>query len=479
MKKFFSYPYFFPLFISFLFFIAYAALGVIKHNHFLSGYDLAVIDQAIWHYSHLQLPISTNHAYAFTPIYWDHVELIFPLFAPLYWIWSDVRALIILQAFVMCSSGFAVYLIAKKYAVKTVVASALLVSYLMFYGIQNALWSDVHSLVFGVGFLAWFLYFSLTKYNRWTWIFFFLTIFSKEDMALITAIISLLLFWKTKQKQYLFFLGISCVYLVFIFTIYFPFFIPGGYRFQNKSGLLSHLDATTLYNTSDKRDVLLYSSVWFGFLPFLSPLFLLPAFFDLVKYFVVANANVTSGQSLFGHYRSMLALLFVWPTIITIGRYKKLNNIYIACYLLLFALFIQYQLHLPLSYFSKQWFWTKPASTNTIEQMLTKIPPDASIATQINILPHLSHRKLEFVLWPDTKDFLINSPCGQKNCTWFRIADKPQYILVDTATDWDVRYWLTDRNTFIQGLQNMEKAGVITQKQTIDTTTLYVVIKKP
>lgn len=478
-KRNFSTSLFFAIGICFLFFIAYTILGLVRQYHFWSGYDLAVVDQAIWKYAHFKAPISTAHAYAFTPILWDHVELIFPLLVPFYWIFDRVITLIVLQSFAICTSGLAVFLLARKYLLKTSVSLSLTVSYLLFYGIQNAVWADVHSLVFGVAFLAWFLYFCKANHLRLSLLFFFLTILCKEDMALLTLLISAIFFIQTKQKRHLFFMGFSLVYLFIVFYVYFPFFVPGGYRFQSKGGLLSHISPQTFYNTPDKRNVLWYSSLWFGFLPFLSPLALVPAFADLLKYFVVANSVVTSGQSLFGHYRSSLGILLVWPTILTIARYKKLNNMYVVFYILFFAFLVQFQLHLPISYLTKKWFWTTPQSVSSINKMISLIPPNTSVVTQVNILPHLSHRDLEFLLWPSTKDFKTNSPCGEKNCLWFRWDGTPQYMLVDTSSDWDVRYWLTDRTTFIQGLQNMEKAGIITPTKQIGTTTLYRVLKKP
>ena len=113
MKKYFS-QFFFPFLICLFFFIAYALMGIIRQTHFLSGYDLAVADQAMWKYSHFNAPISTNHAYAFTPILWDHVEFIYPLLVPFYWIFNSIYTLIILQAFAITSSGLAVWLLAKN-----------------------------------------------------------------------------------------------------------------------------------------------------------------------------------------------------------------------------------------------------------------------------------------------------------------------------------------------------------------------------
>lgn len=479
MKKFITPKFFLPLIICIIFFVAYAILGVVRQMHFLSGYDLAIVDQAMWNYSHFQPPITTNQTYAFTPILWDHVELIFPLLVPFYWIANNVYTLIVLQALAITSSGLAVWLLAKKYQLSNSLSLALLISYLAFYGIQNAIWADVHSLVFGIAFLAWFLYFAEVKNWKLTTTFFILTIICKEDMALLTFVLAAVLFYFRRDKQLLWIVGGSFAYLIVIFYVYFPYLVPGGYRYQ-RGGLLTHIDPSTFYNSSSKRDVLLYSSLWYGLLPFLSPLYLIPAFLDLVKYFVVASHVVTSADGLFGHYRSSLSLLLVWPTIFTISRFKVLQTKYVAVYILLCALVLQYVLHLPLSYLTKKWFWTTPASVVSMKQGVASIPQDASVVTQINFLPHLSHRQNEFVLWPETKTFdLSNSPCGTSSCNWIRWVGSPQYMLVDTSTDWDIRYWLTTRENFVDAINNLQKAGVIQPIHSWQTTTLYkVLIKK-
>lgn len=454
-------------------------LGIIRHNHFLSGYDLAIIDQAIWKYSKFEAPINTNQAYAFTSILTDHVELIFILIAPFYWLFNNVRVLILLQALAISSTGLAVFLLCQRKKLDTWISYALLISFLMFYGIQSAVWADVHSLVFGAAFLAWFLYLIDAQKFKLAWLFFFLTISCKEDMALLTLLIIVIYFLKNRNKKLIGFVAVSIIYLLVIFFVYFPYFVPGGYRYQNHRGLLAEINLQNLYNTPDKRDVLLYSSAWYGFLPFLSPLYLIPALGDVSHYFILGNAVVSSGQNIFGHYRVTLALLLIWPVIITLAKFKRLNNKFIAVYLILCALFLQYYLHLPLSYLGKSWFWKESASPKTTTLLLKSIPPEASLVTQVNILPHASHRNLEFLMWPSTKDFKTNSPCGQKNCLWFTWPGNPEYMIVDISPEYDTRYWLTNKNEFIEGLKNLEKGEVIKLYQQSGDTIIYKVLKRP
>jgi hypothetical protein len=141
---------------------------------------------------------------------------------------------------------------------------------------------------------------------------------------------------------------------------------------------------------------------------------------------------------------------------------------------------VQYSLHLPLSYLSKQWFWYESPSVKTINSVITNfIPQNATIVSQNNITPHLSERKSIYTLFPNTKDFIKNSPCGQKTCNWFRWAGEPEYLIIDTSKDWDIRHMLANRGDYINGLKNLEKTGVVKIYKQEGTTILYKVLKNP
>lgn len=464
--------------IIFGFFISYMTLLIVKHSHFLTGYDIAVSDQAIWNYARLKPPITTILTYHDTSLLEDHLELIFILFVPFYWIFNDMKTLFFLQNILVCLSAIPIFLFARHKKLPAYLSLTLVISYLSFYGIQFAVWSDVHSLVFGVAFLAFFLYFLEMKNKLWSFVFFALAILSKEDIALFTLVISFIYFFTTRKRWYLIFCLLSVLYLVFAFGIFFPFLTRDGYRFRSSEGLLSHIAPQYLVDTAAKRETILYSLGWFGFLPILAPLYLLPALADLSHYFLIGHA-VTSAQGLSMHYRSSLALFLIWPTILVLAKYKKLQKWYVALYLLICAAFIQYALHLPLSYLTKSWFWTKPASIKNIKRVMTQLPKDASVITQVNLTAQLSHREKVYTLFPQTKDFEKNSPCGEKTCRWFRTTGSPDYLLVDTSTDWDPRHFLESREDFIDAIHNLEKTKRIVPIYKSGTTTLYKTTVKP
>ena len=460
--------------ISFLFLIIYLILSLITHLHFLSGYDLAIVNQYTYEWSHLKIPISTISAYPFLPFYTDHIEIIFLLLSPFYLIFSNAITLLFLQAFFLAFSGIPVFLLCKKYKINLFLSLVLLISYLSFYGMQFAVYYDAHSLVFAASLLAFFIYF-LDKNSKWSVLFFILAILSKEDVALLTFLISLVIFITKRNKLSLYFLLISVVYLLLIFSVLFPHLNSG---FGPEKQKYINFDVRNFVNTNSKMEVITYSLGWFGFLPLLLPLYLIPFLGDLFHYFVLGNA-VNTAQGFYYHYRVTISILLVYPTILAISKYKKINNKYLGIYLLFCAFLFTYLIHAPFTYLSKEWFWTEPLPVKNINKILTYLPKDASVVSQNNITSHISNRDKIFTLWPEKKSFEGNSPCGKPICNWFRWVGSPNYLIVDKSANWDIRQLLANRDEYVNGLSNLEKANVITKYKQIGNAILYKILKQP
>jgi len=479
MRRFFA---FIPYVICLLFFIAYSTLSIVRHQHYQSfGYDLGINDQVVWLYSQFKSPVTTIAPFPDKPKLVEHVELVYILLAPFYWIWSTRRMLLLVRNAWFCLSGIAVYLLARKKGLKNVVSIPLLISYLTFYGVQNAIWFDVHSVSFATAFLMWFLYFLETRKNVLSVVFFFLAITAKENIALLTGLSSVFFFMHHRSKLLGVFITVSVVYLLFIFYVYFPYIVHMKYLYADSAGIFSHTNPLLLVDTVEKRQVWWYSFLSYGFLPLLSPVALLPFLGDIATYFVFGS-NLPGAQGLSMHYRITLTPFLTLATIYTIARFKWMNTWYIGVYLLIMGFGVSYALHLPLSYLSKSWFWYKSPAVKTINETITTYLPeklDDSVVAQNNIIPHLSERDYIYTLYPEKKKFLQNSPCSESRCDWFRWYGSPHYLLVDTSTQWDTRHLLVDRPHFIIGITNLEKANVITLYNQKGTTKLYTINRNP
>jgi uncharacterized membrane protein len=462
--------------ICFAFFLAYATLSVVRHNHYGSfGYDLGINNQVVWRYSTFQPPVATTAPFPDKPKLVTHVELVYALIAPFYWIWSTARMLLLLEAAFLCSGGIAVFLLARARALTVPVSLAILFSYLTFFGLQNAMWFDVHSASFGAAFMAWLLYFLHKNHTVGTLLFFLLAITAKENIAFITFFIGLIYFISRRNRISIVIMLASAAYLFFIFFIYFPHIIQIDYLYQNKEGLLSNLHPSSMLNSKEKLETIFYTLFSYGFLPLLNPLVLIPAFADLATYFVIGS-DLTASHGLFMHYRVTLTPLLAWAAIGTIAKHKRLNTIPIALYLLIVVVLIQYMLHLPLSYLAKAWFWTEPSGVKHINKLKGELTSVDAVVAQNNIIPHISQRDKIYTLYPEKKKFdTPSSPCGESECDWFRWYGKPKYLFVDTSPEWDIRHFLADREKYEKGLENIEKAGIVRKYKQSGSAVLYTI----
>ncbi len=466
-------------FICLCFFTAYSLLSIVRHDNYQSyGYDLGINDQTVWRYSHFQAPVTTIDPFPDKTKLVEHVEVIYALISPFYWIWESRKMLLVLEPAFFCTSGIFVYLLARKKKLSFIIGIALLIGYLGFYGAQNAIWTDVHSASFAAAFLMGFIYFLETKKKVPSVIFFLLAITAKENIGLLAFLIAFLFFLRERTKFLAYLMGISIAYVCFIFFIYFPHIIHFKYLYQNSGGLFSNLNPLSFADTAEKRQVIWYSLLSYGFLPLFSPLYLIPSIGDLATYNVLAN-QLPGAQGLFGQYRITLTPLLTWATMTTLVRYKWLNKWQIGAYLILCTLLVQYLLHLPLSYLTKLSFWQEPSGVKNITKVIRNyLPRNASVVAQNNIVPHISHRDKIYSLYPEMKHFTINSPCGKADCDWFRWYGNPEYLFVDTSAEWDARHLLIDRDKFIKGIENIEKAGVVKKYKQEGSAVLYKVLNK-
>src|SRR3954447_3713318 len=92
---------------------ALAALAILRHDRYGSGgFDLGIFDQQVWSYSHFR--VGPNTVKRTHDLLGDHFHPILVLLAPLYWLWDDVRALLVAQACLLAAAALPVYLWARE-----------------------------------------------------------------------------------------------------------------------------------------------------------------------------------------------------------------------------------------------------------------------------------------------------------------------------------------------------------------------------
>ena len=455
--------------------VLYSALSIVRHMSFQSGgFDLGLYDQAVWRFANLLVPYNTVKERL---LFGDHLVLTLPLFGILFYIWNDVRTLLIVQAVVISFSAIPIYLVAKKRLTSSAMAALLAVIYSLFYGIQYGVYFDFHPIIIGVAILAWLAYLWEFGKTKLFWITCILTLLTQENMGIAVSCLAAIFVFRKEFRKRAIIVGILGIGYSLLASKIIAQFSPIGFQYwpQFPAG---PIDAVTrLFDSEEKRQVWLYSYSTFSFLPLFSPGALAAVLLDLSQYFVT-GPEFSRMWSPFMHHRAILAPFLVLGTIdvLVFLKSKKINLTPIILGIFCVSMILQYVFHLPLNKLSKREFWAKEPWMLNTRRLMTSVPSDASVATQQNLVPHLSHRKEIYIAWPRQHD-IDSKPCGQSLCWWLDFGGKPDYLVVDTRPNQWLTQILESNENWLSAIANMEKTGDIVLKNQVGAAKLYQVHK--
>lgn len=450
----------------------YSWLSIIRHNHFQSGaFDLGVYDQEIWQYSQLLYPYNTIKERF---ILGDHLNLTTPLLAPLFWLWDDVRALLIFQAVWLAFSSIAIYKLCLLRRLSAAVGLGVTFVYSFFYGIQQAVFFEFHAVIIGVGLLAWLAYFLESGRNKTAIVITALLLLTQENMGIALAGLGLVyVFRKPFRKTGMLFVLIGIFYSLAAARLIAQL-SPAGFQYQPEISFSISNNLTAMFNSPEKQQVWLYSLSWFSFLPIFSPGAMLATMLDLAQYFA-SGPEFSRMWTPFQHHRAILAVFLVLGVIevLEFGKNRRIKTEWVGAAMVLFALGVQYRFHFPLNKLAKPIYRQEEAWMRDNREIFKQIPKGVSLATQQSLVPHLSHRREIYLLWPRIKDFETGSPCGQKSCWWLDYAGKPEYLLVDLHPNQWLTQLLESNENFGVAVANMERQGRIGLAARVNFARLY------
>ncbi len=177
--------------------------------------DLGQIAQAVWNSSRGRFVEMTDNGFVATRLT-DHVEPILALISPLFWFWTDVRALLLLQVIAVALGAVPLYALAlsRLEAVLSAkertqiwiveplrqltrpVALALALAYLCAPQLQSALLTEFHAAPLAVPLILWaFWAIERARYGQFT-LAALLLAGVKEEMALLAAALGVWLLWR-------------------------------------------------------------------------------------------------------------------------------------------------------------------------------------------------------------------------------------------------------------------------------------------
>ena len=388
--------------------LVYAAYAILRHADLQSSSDLALYDQAVWHYSRLEGP-RTTVLLRLPNVLGDHFDPILAALAPLYWVWSDVRMLLIAQAALVAASAVPVFLYCLP-RVGRLAAYALVAAYLLFWGVHSAVGFDFHNIAFAPLLIAALV----LAADRERFGAFFLLLFPllavKEDLAVFVAFLGIYLLVRRHWRQGAATLAIGLASFVVVTRVLMPWAGGGaGYVHWSYDALGTGL-GDALLNMA--RDPLLPFEVFFAdggarklatiallFVPFLGLVLVSPLAILTVP--LLAERMLSSNPNLWGtgfHYSLMIAPILV------MGAADGLRNLgglagfdprraAPAAAAVVVALNMAASAALsPFGALSSASFYARSPAERAGYEAMALIPPGASVAALNIFTPHLSHR---------------------------------------------------------------------------------------
>ncbi|MCK4249700.1 MAG: DUF2079 domain-containing protein, partial [Candidatus Omnitrophica bacterium] len=197
--------------------------------------DLAIYDQVTWGVLQGQPQTTIGNKPTFLTF---HLNLIlFPL-ALFYWLWSDVRVLLILQSIGIGLGGLAVFHLAEGKIKYKYAGLCCALIYFLYFPLEEVNLFDFHPVSLVIPFLLFgFLFLERRRY-KWAFVFMALAISCRETTALVVAMTGIYYIVKSKKDNQveksrlliigLMLCGLGLIYFAIVFLYIKPFWQIGS-----------------------------------------------------------------------------------------------------------------------------------------------------------------------------------------------------------------------------------------------------------
>ncbi len=179
------------------YFVAFTGLVWQLHNRFLThALDLGYFDQIVWSAAHGQSFANTlKYPYNFMG---DHLSPILFLVAPVYWLWSDVHALLAVQTLALAAAGLPIFWLARRVDERW--APVILLAFYLNPALHLVNLHDFHEIALATPFVALALYALLQKRYALLTGSLLLALLCKEDMAILTLAFGVFLLFDQRAR---------------------------------------------------------------------------------------------------------------------------------------------------------------------------------------------------------------------------------------------------------------------------------------
>lgn len=196
-----KYKYEIVLFLLIILYVLYFSyLTIVRHKSLNSSYyDLGIMDQTVYNTSkgrflELTDPTKTQNIKRMA----IHNDILLALIAPFYFIYKGPETLLIIQSIVLALGAVPIYWLSFSILKNKKLSLLFSFSYLLYPPLQRANIFDFHAVALSTTFLLFMFYYAYIKKYLTSFIFFILSIFSKEQVALATMLVGLFFFFKRR-----------------------------------------------------------------------------------------------------------------------------------------------------------------------------------------------------------------------------------------------------------------------------------------
>ena len=440
-----------------------AGLALQRHDTFnSSALDLGYHDQVIWNTLQgrpfrLTLYRQDEQAPFWVDVPLDqirdsdsllsyHVEPLLVLIAPIYWLWDDVRALLLLQAGALTLGAWLAYRLGQRRLGSPWAGLAVALIYLLAPARQAAALSDFHT----VALTAPLFLLALDALDRGKTLLFLLAsllcLIGREDAAIIVIALALYAaaFHPRMRRPALILTGVSLVYLYFATRVIMPYYngLAGPtylYRYTHFGASLREMiqngfgQPQIYWNWLRQPEI----SAYLGGLVAAGGLVALaaPEILAIALPIVALNSLANTGWPSSGgaHYSVALVPFLVvaaafgltrlgkWTTIVVSRLGRKRSAIDLApvpgtsnttphptpsdanppvrgpaIFFVILAVVVAlgFQIEQGVAPFSQRWAWATPNAHHRLgAEILDWVPDEVPVSAQAALYPHLSHRQ--------------------------------------------------------------------------------------
>ena len=354
----------------------------------------------------------------------DHFEPILLLIVPLYLIWPSALVLLLLQSALLSSSLVPLWLIAKEKLTAKPLTFAFVISFLLSRPLRGVAFSDFHPECFILPLLFWAYYFLIKRKNVCSFITIILLLFCKEDVSFLVSGLGIYALFFQKRPR----LGILLIALgIFAWILEVKFIIPrfnplNQYDYDRRLafGMPYHdFFKNVIRNPSALKEVFFtqdktaYVLKLFGPLAFLS--LFSPPHYILIAIPLLKNIMPTSGlfagwHGITSHYSAAILPFIYIAAIYGACRLLKWLDKARAPIAIAFLVTLSSLLFYGKTDGHKFAKFLRVAKNNRSLEKISffkLIPPQASVAANFYLVPHLSHRKYIYEFNPRARTTYI------------------------------------------------------------------------